>query len=463
MYPRIMIAGTSGDSGKTMVALGLLAGWRNEGIEVAPFKKGPDYIDAAWLSLAAGRPAYNLDSWMMGAEGVLQSFGAKAARTGINIIESNRGLHDGEDARGTHSSAEIAKLLGSPVVLILAANKMTRTAAAIVLGMKLLDPNLNLAGVVLNRVANTRQENLMRTAIENEAGLPVLGAVPRMDENLLPARHLGLVTPDEHIKAEESICAASDLIRRSVDMHKIRAIAESAPAYWGWTQQAIDPSVAGRKVRDLRVGYFAGPAFTFYYPENLEAIDQAGAVRIAMNPLEDTEIPEVDALYIGGGFPETHAEQLANNVSFRNSVAAAAQQGLPVWAECGGLMFLARSIQWKESSYPMAGFLPVDILLGNRPAGHGYEEVIADQANPFMKVGTLLRGHEFHYSKIIGTIPDKTVFQVKRGTGLGNGRDGMLVNRTLASYMHIHSISSPEWIQWLVKAAWEFRKEKARS
>jgi cobyrinic acid a,c-diamide synthase len=178
MYPRIMIAGTSGDSGKTMVAIGLSAGWRREGLVIAPFKKGPDYIDAAWLSLAAGRPAHNLDSWMMGVEGVLHSFWAKAARNGISIIESNRGLHDGEDARGTHSSAELAKLLGSPVVLILAANKMTRTAAAIVLGMKLLDPNVNLAGVILNRVANTRQETLMRTAIENETGLPVLGAIP---------------------------------------------------------------------------------------------------------------------------------------------------------------------------------------------------------------------------------------------------------------------------------------------
>jgi cobyrinic acid a,c-diamide synthase len=460
MYPRIMIAGTSGDCGKTMVAIGLAASWRREGLVVAPFKKGPDYIDAAWLSLAAGRSTHNLDSWMMGTEVVLDSFKMNAVHPGINIIESNRGLYDGEDAKGTFSSAELAKLLSTPVVLILSAKKVTRTAAAVALGMKLLDQDLNLAGVLLNGVANTRQEILMRAAVENETGLPVLGTIPRIDDELLPGRHMGLVTPEEHAEAEESMNAAADLISRSVDLTRLRKIAETAALNPIAGRESGRRSIACTDAHGLRIGYFSGSAFTFYYPENLEAIDRTGAKRIAINPLEDTKLPEVDALYIGGGFPETHAAQLTNNISFRSSVAAAAQGGLPVWAECGGLMFLARSIQWRESSYPMAGFLPVEIALEDKPAGHGYEEVVADRSNPFVKIGTSLRGHEFHYSRIVGDSPVETAFEVRRGFGLGGGRDGISMNRVLASYLHVHSLASPDWVNWLADAALEFHKTK---
>jgi cobyrinic acid a,c-diamide synthase len=459
MYPRILIAGTSGDCGKTLVTIGLIAAWRREGRNVAAFKKGPDYIDAAWLSLAAGRPARNLDSWMMGSDGVLDSFAVHAAGNGISVIEGNRGLHDGEDARGTHSSAELAKLLGSPVILILAAQKMTRTAAAIALGMKSLDPDLNIAGVLLNRVANSRQESLMRAAVETETGLPVLGSIPRTDENLLPGRHMGLVTPEEHAEAEHVITAAADLVTNSVDLNRLRYVAESVTLNpWEGFSRPVR-TVKTIDVPGLRIGYFGGPAFTFYYPENLEAIDRSGAVRIAVDPLVDSALPPVDALYIGGGFPETHAPSLAANTSFSRSVAQAAQKGLPVWAECGGLMYLAQSIRWKDTRFPMAGFLPVDIALGDKPAGHGYEEVLADRPNAFVNPGTILRGHEFHYSRIESSGQLETAFRVLRGTGAGNGRDGIAKNRVLASYLHIHDLASPGWIHWLMNAALEYKRE----
>ncbi len=456
-----MIAGTGGDCGKTTVSLGVAAAWRREGLVVAPFKKGPDYIDAAWLSLAAGRPARNLDSWMMGAGTVSRSFIANAVAGGINLIEGNRGLYDGEDARGTHSSAELAKLLGAPVVLVLPAHKMTRTAAAITLGMKLLDPALNVTAVLLNRIATARQESVMRAAIEEETGIPVLGAIPRMDETLLPGRHMGLITPQEHAKTEMAINAAADLIGRSVDLARLRVMAEtaalnpvSAPAGDECSSMPCD-GFSG-----LRIGYFDSPAFTFYYPENLEAMDRAGAIRVAIDPLESSELPALDALYIGGGFPETHAAQLAGNASFRRSVAAAAAHGLPVWAECGGLMFLAQSIHWRDSCYPMASFLPVKIRIGEKPAGHGYEEVVADRANPFVGMGTALRGHEFHYSHVIGAEKLETAFEVRRGIGLGIGRDGIMMNRVLASYLHLHSLASPEWAHGLLRAALEYRRER---
>jgi cobyrinic acid a,c-diamide synthase len=455
-----MIAGTGGDCGKTMVALGLAAAWKREGVEIATFKKGPDYIDAAWLSLAAGKPARNLDTWMMGAERTLGSFRANAVRTGVNIIEGNRGLHDGQDAQGTHSSAALAKLLGSPVILVLSAQKMTRTAAAIALGMKMLDPGLNLAGVLLNRVANARQEALVRTAVESETGLSVLGAIPRAEEGLLPSRHMGLVTPQEHAAAGRAVNAAADLVGRSVDLKRLRANAESAVLNPMTGTGICDGSIDRTDARGLRIGCFAGPAFTFYYPENLEAIDRAGAMRVEIDPLKNPGLPPVDALYIGGGFPETHAAQLADNASFRQSVAASARGGLPIWAECGGLMFLARSIYWKESAYPMAGFLPMAVALGNRPV-HGYEEVMADRPNPFIKTGTQLRGHEFHYSKIVEAEQVETAFEVRRGIGLGHGRDGIVMNRALASYLHVHSLATPDWIHWLAQAATEYKREKA--
>lgn len=456
-----MIAGTGGDCGKTVISLGLAAAWRTDGIEVAPFKKGPDYIDTAWLSLAAHRSARNLDTWMMRAEGVLRAFSANAIHDGINLVEGNRGLHDGEDARGTHSSAALAKLLGLPVVLILPVTKVTRTAAAVALGMKLLDADLKIAGVLLNRVGTARQEAIVRSAIEAETGLSVLGAIPQVDCSLLPSRHMGLVTPQEHADQVSAIRAAANLVRNSVDLLRLRRIAEAAALNpIAITNGVEESNLASPSVRGLRIGYFQSAAFTFYYPDNLEAIAQTGATTIAIDPLKDAELPPVDALYIGGGFPETHAETLAANSSFQRSIVAAAGLGLPIWAECGGLMYLSRSIHWKDSHYPMSGCLPVDVLLGRKPAGHGYEEVLADQPNAFVKKGTLLRGHEFHYSQVIDAGQVATAFAVKRGIGLGNARDGVVMNRVLASYIHLHCLASPEFVSGLVEAAVQYRQEK---
>jgi cobyrinic acid a,c-diamide synthase len=467
MHPRIMIAGTGGDCGKTLISIGLAACWKRSGLAVAPFKKGPDYIDAAWLSLAAGQTAHNLDTWMMGAETVRSSFANYAVRCGINVIEGNRGLFDGEDARGAHSSAELAKLLDVPVVLVLNAQKMTRTAAAIALGMKIFDPALHISGVILNRVATVRQEKILRAAIEKEAGMPVLGIIPRIGEDLLPGRHLGLVTPQEHAEAERVIDRAADLAGRSVDINALRKIAESAK---GFTCKSVVTVPAFDKPRlaeghqdlhALTAGYFSGSAFTFYYPENLDALRQAGIKLIALDPLAISALPGLDALYIGGGFPETHAGLLADNALLRASVADAARKGLPIWAECGGLMFLAESVRWQGAQYPMAGVLPVTVDLEAKPAGHGYEEVVVDRPNPFIETGTLIRGHEFHYSRVVETAPLETVFEVRRGTGVGGGRDGILKGRALASYLHIHSLATPAWIEWVLAAASQYNRDKA--
>ncbi len=453
-----MLAGTGGDCGKTLVSLGLAAAWRREGVPVAPFKKGPDYIDPAWLTLAAGRVTRNLDTWMMGPEAAFDSFVRHACCEGVNLIEANRGLYDGENAQGSHSSAELSKLLKTPIILVLPAIKTTRTVAAIALGLRSFDPQVEIAGVVLNQIATSRQESVIRSAVEHDAGLPVVGAIPRVKGGLLPSRHLGLVTPEEHSRARQIIDAAADIIQQSVDLARLRGFADNAAPLETLNQSAPVMTFPGGH---LRIGFFKSPAFTFYYPENLEAIDQCAATRIPIDPLANRVLPVMDALYIGGGFPETHAAALAGNAAFRDSLRRAVHAGLPVWAECGGLMFLSKTVCWSGALYPMAGVFPADVILGSSPAGHGYEEVVVDRPNPFVEVGTVLRGHEFHYSRIETGEELDTAFEVRRGTGLGNGRDGVITKNILASYLHIHSLGTPEWIRGLIRAADSFHNVRA--
>jgi cobyrinic acid a,c-diamide synthase len=443
-----MLAGPGGDCGKTFAAVGFAAAWREQGIRITPFKKGPDYIDAAWLTAAAGVPARNLDTWIMGSQAALRSFVNSAAGNGISLVEGNRGFHDGEG--GLHSSAELSKLLKIPVILIIPVAKVTRTAAAIVLGLKLMDPQVEIAGVILNRLANSRQEKIISAAIEEHTGLQILGAIPRVTEELLPSRHLGLITPEEHNQSHKVIGVAARVISQSVDMQRIRQIAETAAPLDVPAQVSVPIQPNSRKVQ---IGFFKSPAFTFYYPENLEAIEAGGASLCPVDPINDPLLPDLDALYIGGGFPETHAPLLSANAGFLASIAKAAENGLPIWAECGGLIFLCRSVFWNGIQYPMAGVFKPDIAMDVKPAGHGYEEIAVDQPNPFIKAGTVLRGHEFHYSRLMETARIETAFEVKRGTGLGNGRDGLIYKNVLASYLHIHAIGTPEWAAGLITAA----------
>jgi len=450
---RLLIAGSGGDSGKTLVTLGLINAWRHEGINIIPFKKGPDYIDPAWLTLASDCKTHNLDTWMMGEAGVLRSFTEYSREDSINLIEANRGLHDSMDWKGTHSSAKLARLLDTPVIIVLPVTKVTRTAAAYVLGMRLLDEKVSIAGVILNRVGGRRHESVVRRAIEEETGLPVLGAVSRIKDDLLPGRHLGLITPQEYDRTEQSIRLAGRIVTDSVDTDRLLSIARNCkPMLHSPPDETEQEEFAG----GLKIGYFGGSAFTFYYPENLKVLRSGGNDLVEIDPLEADSLPDIDALYIGGGFPETHAVQLAENRSFMQSVSDAAQRGLPVWAECGGLMFLSRSLAWKGRSYPMAGVLPVDVTVSDRPQGHGYEEVEVDLENPFIEVGTRIRGHEFHYSNIVTTKGVSTVFKTLRGIGIGDGRDGIILNNIIASYLHIHSSACTEWGRGIIKAAKRF-------
>lgn len=444
--PRLVVAGLAGDSGKTLVSLGLARVWAGRGVTVAPYKKGPDYIDAAWLGLAAGAPGRNLDTLMMPSEGLGHSLG-KARNAGLILVEGNRGLYDGFDAAGTHSTAELAKRFGAPVILVVDVTKSTRTVAAQVLGCQLMDPDLNLAGIILNRVATHRQEKVIRQAVEATTGIPVLGAVPRLaGGGPLPGRHLGLVTTSDHSDAGAAVDRAAQIVEQSVDLDGLLDVAR---------RQSVTVELEGMPAQKgkfpCRVAVAQDPAFCFYYPENLEAIEAAGAEIVPFSLLESGGLPpETDAVYLGGGFPEVHAGGLADNTAVRSDLAAVAEDGVPMFAECGGLMALSKTLRFEGNLYPMAGVLDLEIEQEARPQGHGYVLGRVDRDNPWFERGMILKGHEFHYSKIAGGgDADRSVVELERGTGIGSGRDGIVKGGVWASYLHLHVYSMPGWVEAL--------------
>jgi len=456
--PRVVIAALRGGSGKTTLAIGLIAAWRERVGQVVPFKKGPDYIDAGWLALAAGQPCYNLDPFMMNEEQILQSFCERTRLADGAVIEGNRGLYDGMDAAGTCSTAALAKVLQAPVLLVVDATKITRTAAAAVLGCQHFDPEVQIRGVILNRVAGARHEEMLRTTIEQYCGIPVVGAVPKVKEDAFPERHMGLVTALEHPEARDAVLSRIRVVEKYIDLDRVVAVARQAPVLiW---EGGLRPRRMTKAYRQPVIGVIKDSAFQFYYPENLEALEVRGARVLEVNSLRDESLPGLDALYIGGGFPETHAEQLAANGRFRESLRSAIESGLPVYAECGGLMYLGRNLHVGDRTYPMVGALPMDFRLMGRPQGHGYTMVEVVEANPFYAVGLTLRGHEFHYSRMDDADPTglAMAFAVRRGIGILDGKDGVCYKNVLATYTHIHAIGSPEWAEGLVQRALAHRR-----
>ncbi len=480
-FPGVIISALRGGSGKTIFSVGIIAALIQSGKTVAPFKKGPDYIDAGWLALAAGRQCYNLDTFLLQKETILNSFACYSRASDLAVIEGNRGLYDSIDRDGNTSTAELAKLLDLPVILCIDGTKTTRTMAAVVLGCQQFDPGVKIKGVILNRVAGKRHETNLRTCIEHYCQIPVLGAVPKLKKQVFPERHMGLVPTPEHAWANKSISKIADVITRHLDLDSILEIARSAGEVASRKPSVIEPQ--GVDVADgkpsakkpssdsciekyvvtgntPRIGIIRDASFQFYYPENLEALEAAGAELVFTSPLTEATLPPVDALYIGGGFPETHAKQLADNIAYRYQIRDLAEKGLPIYAECGGLMYLGEHLLLGDDVYAMAGVFPLVFDLHKRPQGHGYTIVSVDQENPFFEVGTEIKGHEFHYSKAIeyrGSM-DLMAFQVQRGAGLINGRDGICRKRVLATYMHIHSLGTPLWARSMMENAVSFQK-----
>ena len=469
-YPRLIIAGIKGGSGKTTVSLGLISAWHKTGLSIVPYKKGPDYIDAGWLSSAAVQPCYNLDPFLISKEKILHSFQGHFGMADCAVIEGNRGLYDGMDSEGTYSTAELAKMLKAPVVLVLDCTKMTRTAAALLLGMQKFDRKVDIKGVVLNQIAGARHEKIIRETIEKYCRVPVLGAVPKLKENLLSERHMGLTPFQEHTEVEEALSRAGDIARKYLDLDSILEIAQGAvPLKTGHR----DLRLGGSKMKEtnpqpqnpdpiVRIGIIRDSAFQFYYPENFEELQKRGAELVQISAMKDGKLPDIDALYIGGGFPETNAISLAKNTGFKRSLAKAVEEGLPVYAECGGLMYLGEALVLGNKTYPMAGIFPVTFCLEKKPQAHGYTILEITGENPFYPAGTLLRGHEFHYSRVIDRDTKEGLhlsFRMKRGQGIIDKMDGLCYKNVLATYTHLHALGSPEWADGLVKRAYSYKKK----
>jgi cobyrinic acid a,c-diamide synthase len=455
--PRLTIAGLGGDTGKTAISVGLCRAWQKRGHDVVPFKKGPDYIDMGWLTSAARRPCYNLDLFLMNREQALYSFGLNAGKADVIVIEGNRGIYDGMDLEGSVSTAEIAKLLKSPVILIVDCTKVTRTVAALVLGCQSFDREVAIRGVILNKLATPRHESIVRRSIERYCGIPVVGAIPKLRDITFPGRHLGLVPPQEHPSGEQSIEIAAQVVEKHLDLESLWKISLAAPPLVFHFEE--EPEITGK---GITVGIIRDSAFQFYYPENLDALRRAGARLIEFSALTDDLPRSLDALYIGGGFPETHAALISANEILRKAIKEAAEKGLPIYAECGGLMLLGEELFWEGKSYPMVGILPVAIGVSKKPQGHGYTVIEAETPNPYFKTGQVLHGHEFHYSHILAMSEKDGVyfaFKMKKGEGIMNKKDGLCYKNVLATYSHLHALGAAEWVGGFISAAVKYKEK----
>ncbi len=454
----LVVAGLSGGSGKSMVSVGLTRALLDQGAIVAPFKKGPDYIDAGWLTAAAKTPCYNLDPYLMSAESVQHSFHAHLGQSDYAIIEGNRGLYDGVNAEGEFSTATLAKQLDQPVLLVVNCSKATRTIGALVLGCCAFDDNVRFAGVILNQIATARHETIIRQTIEKYTPLSVLGVMPRLKQNVFPMRHLGVTPLQEYENAEGAVCTLADLVRSHFDIEAVTAAMHRMPV-----TAVADLSSGVSTKKDVVIGVLRDIAFQFYYEENLEMLKDQGAQLVTIDAISSKDLPDnLDGLYIGGGFPETSARQLAENTSFREAIRKAAEAGLPLYAECGGLIYLGRSIRMEGQTYPLTGVFPVDFGLSTKPQAHGYSAFSVEGENSFYPVGTEIKGHEFRYSTVEqwdGT-DDDLVLKMGRGTGFINGRDGLKKNNVLAMYTHVLAPGTPLWAEGLLRAARRYQQHK---
>ncbi len=444
------------------MTLGLAAALHARGQAVQAFKKGPDFIDPSWLSAAAGRPCRSLDPFFIQGTEAMQAAFLKGARgADLSLIEGNHGLYDsslaqdGEDG-GEGSTAAVARSLAAPVVLVLNSARMTRSAAAMVHGYQTFEPETPVAGVILNHVAHGKHEARLRQAIETYCRIPVLGAIPREAALEIPDRHLGLVPQGEQGQAARVLEACRQAAEKYVDLDGLLQLAASAPQLGGpgagGRSQGLEPD--GPRVK---IGLFRDRAFSFYYPENLEALEEAGCSLVEIDSLNDPILPGVAGLFIGGGFPEMFMAELSANISLRKAVREAAEAGMPVYAECGGLMYLSGRLAWDGREAEMAGVFPHRIEMSARPQGHGYVAAEVTGPNPFFEPGSRLRGHEFHHSRLVSGMDGfDTAYRLSRGKGIGSGRDGLVYKNVLAAYTHLHAAAAPGWAAAFAARAREF-------
>ena len=443
----LMISAAHKSSGKTTVSIGLCAALKRRGHVVQPFKKGPDYIDPLWLGQAAGRACYNLDFHTMGREEIGDLFSRRMAGAEVGVIEGNKGLYDGLDLDGSNSNAALAALLGAPVVLVLDTRGMTRGVAPLILGYQAFDPDIRIAGVILNSVGGPRHESKLRRVIEHYTDVRVVGAVPRNDRMHIEERHLGLMPSNETEAAQRHIDHIADHVGAHVDLERILEIAATAPEPPSPRQKPPPGPVA-----PVRIAIARDAAFGFYYPDDLEALQRAGAELIPFDTLKDRALPQADGLFIGGGFPETCMEALEANASMRGSIRDFIESGGAAYAECGGLMYLCRSLSWQGRRCEMVGVLPADVKMHQKPQGRGYVRLCETPHHPWPGGGDrVIHAHEFHYSgleSLDGAV--RFAYRVERGYGVDGRHDGLIHRNLLANYSHMRNVGSNDWARRFV-------------
>ena len=449
---RIFISAAHKSSGKTTISIGLCAALSQSGKKVQPFKKGPDYIDPMWLGTAAKHSCHNLDFYTMQHQEILDTYARYQNGIDINLIEGNKGLYDGLDLDGSNSNAAMAKLLKAPVILVIDARGMTRGIAPLILGYQAFDKEINIAGVVLNQLGGSRHESKLRQVIEYYTDVAVIGAVHHDKSILIDERHLGLMPSNEAERAKDQVEKLGQRIKDQVDLDVVMNIAQDAP------QLQLPAAVQEKPTKTntpITIGIARDAAFGFYYPDDIDALSESNVTLVDIDLIHDNPLPKIYGLFIGGGFPETQMALLEKNTAMRTAIKDAIEDGLPCYAECGGLMYLAKSISWNGKTAEMAGVISGNIVLHEKPQGRGYIKITETGKSlwPIQQAeNTDICAHEFHYSSL-NNLPDDTIYayEVKRGTGIDGKHDGIVYKNMMACYAHLRNTQQSPWTKGFIQ------------
>lgn len=441
-------------SGKTSVSIGLAGAMVKRGLSVQSFKRGPDYIDPIWLTAASGKPCYNLDYNTQSASEIDALFALKSTGADARFIEGSKGLYDGLDVGGSDSNAALAKQLALPVVLVIDCNGMTRGIAPLLLGYQAFDADINIVGVILNKTGGTRHEGKLHQAVETYTDIPVLGMLGKSHSMEIPERHLGLMPANEMESAAKVIANLTRAVEEGVDLAALMALGDK--------NFGSDISAQPPQQSDVTIAIAKDAAFGFYYPDDLEAFENAGAKLVFFDTLHDTELPKCDGLFIGGGFPEMKMQALSANASMRASIRSALEAGLPCYAECGGLMYLSKSISYQGACVDMVGAINGNITMSGRPQGRGFVKLESTGSCPWpnmTETGAQIAAHEFHYAQLDGLESDiNYAYAVKRGFGIDGVHDGLITGNCMASFSHLRNTAKTPWVPAFV----DFTRKHAR-
>jgi len=458
---RLYLSAAHKSSGKTTITVGLCAALRKRGLVVQPFKKGPDYIDPIWHGMASGRDCHNLDFHTMGHDEIRALFMRYSERAEISLIEGNKGLYDGVDVKGSNSNAALAQLLQAPVILIIDTSGITRGVVPLLLGYQGFEPKVEIAGVLLNHVGGSRHEGKLRAAVDYYTDLPVVGAVPRDDGIRVPERHLGLIPGSEFDDPTGFIAKTTRTMEEYVDLDRLISIANNASHLVLNNGEGVRVEGSGglTSVPKVKIAIPRDAAFNFYYPGDLDALRRAGAELIFFDTLSDTALPPVDGLFIGGGFPEVHMEKLEFNAALRHSIRAKIENGMPAYAECGGLMYLTRGISWHGKRCEMVGVIPAETTMHERPQGKGYVVLRETGKCPWPLSHSRgepvdIKAHEFHHSEVSLSGQGDTfqyAYEVLRGHGIDGQNDGIVYRNLLASFSHLRDVEDNHWAERFVR------------